>query len=235
MFILAIESSEQTGSVAVLEDNRVLGALTSGVERTHSEKLLPLVDLALSQSGVAKADLNLIAVSVGPGSFTGLRIGVGLAKGLATGLEIPVVPVQTLLALAHNACGSDLPICAMTVSRKSEIYTGTFRWHRGEIQRLTPDCVLTPEDLIGAVTERTLFLGNGAVVWRNFLQETLGDLCLMLPEPLNLPRAEVVGCLGYQAFQLGENCDLSSLAPVYVREPIPIVRHREKAKEDPSP
>jgi len=232
MHILAIESSAKVGSVAIMEDDSIICSITSGVERTHSEKLMPLVDRAITESGIRQNDLDAIAVSIGPGSFTGLRIGVGLAKGLAFALNIPVVPVETLLALAYNLPGSDIPVCAVCVSRKEELFTATFQWCEDRFERLCDDAADSPEEIAGRITERTIFIGDGVDVWGEFFQQALGDLFAAAPESEWRPRAETIGKLGFESFDKGEYPALADLTPKYVREPTPIVKKRQEREKN---
>ena len=225
-FILAIETSGRLGSVAVMRNDEIVSFLVSGVQRTHSERLMPVIDSVMRLSGIKNEQLDAIAVSIGPGSFTGLRIGVGTAQGLATALDIQVIPIETTLALSHNIPGSESPVRVIMVSRKNELYTAEFRWRDEGFERLTPDRAETPEQVVAAIQERTVFIGDGVPKWGKFFKSILGEDFVTIPPICNLPRAEIVGYLGFNAMQKGAAVDPSLVTPKYVREPTPVVKKR---------
>ncbi|MBI2370383.1 MAG: tRNA (adenosine(37)-N6)-threonylcarbamoyltransferase complex dimerization subunit type 1 TsaB [Deltaproteobacteria bacterium] len=221
MRVLAVETATSAGSVALVEKGEVVAELFLRTEAAHAERLLPAIDRVLGLAGASPHSLDGLAVGVGPGSFTGLRIGISTVKGLAWSLGRPVVGIPTLEALACNALTSPLLLCPMLDARKAEVYAALYRVRRGPgdngLQELRGVRVLPPRAVAAEITEPTLFLGTGARLYREFLTETLGDLARFAPSGLDHPRAAVVGGLAEEAFQAGRGVSPETLGPLYVR------------------
>ena len=161
MLVLGIESSTTQGGVAIVGEDRVLCETILNVEVTHSERLLPAVDRALGEARISLEALGGIAVSIGPGSFTGLRIGLSTAKGLAYATGLPLVGVPTLEAMAWTLPAARWQICPVLDARKQEVYAALFRHETDGLRRITEDSALAPEDLCRLIRNPTLFLGDG--------------------------------------------------------------------------
>jgi tRNA threonylcarbamoyladenosine biosynthesis protein TsaB len=144
MKILALETATLAGSVAVLDEERVVGQLLLDVALTHSERLMAMVDALLAGCAVAPAELGALAVSVGPGSFTGLRVGIATAKGLGFALGLPVAPVPTLDAMAELLPFADAPVAPLLDARKGEVYLSLYRWQDGGMARQWDYLALAP-------------------------------------------------------------------------------------------
>jgi len=228
MLILAVETSTPTGSVALVEfplngdsspgSEKILGEHILNLQTTHSERLMPSIDRLLQESSLSIRDVQGIALALGPGSFTGLRIGVSTVKGLAYALQVPVVGIPTLDALAHNVRFSSSLICPVLDARKKEVYAALFRGDgEGRIVKVTEDWVLAPEELCSRIKERTIFLGNGMELYAGKVREKLGPLALFAPPELSLPRALNVARLSLPKFTKGLTFELFSFTPIYVR------------------
>jgi tRNA threonylcarbamoyladenosine biosynthesis protein TsaB len=192
MKILAIETSTYSGSIAILEDYKILGEYYFDVGPAHTEKLVPSVDWLLKQLNVKKSDLNAIAVSLGPGSFTSLRVGISTAKGISYSLGIPLVGVSSLMALAMNVAFAPYDICSVIDARKGEVFTALFRSYDGVLERLTEDMVVSPDKLLEIIKEKTIFAGEGALLYKDFLEDKLRGDILFSPINMNFPRASSV-------------------------------------------
>lgn len=228
MLILALETATLTGSVALVDvpapENasnpvrKVVAEITLHLQSTHSERLMPSIHNLLEEASLKIHDLQGIALSLGPGSFTGLRIGVSTVKGLAYALKIPVVGVSTLEALACNVPYHSEVICPLLDARKKEVYAAFFQGDReGTIHRKSEDWVLSPEDLCRRVSGQTLFLGNGAEVYGETLRKILGPRAFFAPPELCLPRAVNVAKLSIPKFKTAQTLDLFSFTPIYIR------------------
>jgi tRNA threonylcarbamoyladenosine biosynthesis protein TsaB len=227
MLILALETSTLTGSVALMDaflpddpvpKTRIIGEITSNLQSTHSERLMPSIHHLLEDAALKIGDIQGIALGLGPGSFTGLRIGVSTVKGLAYALRIPAVGVSTLEALAYNAAYSSSMICPVLDARKKEVYAALFRgdgW--GRVNRVTEDWVIPPEELCRRISVETLFLGNGAEAYAEILEKNVGPQAFFAPPEHSLPRALNVARLSLSKFQKGETLDLFNFAPIYIR------------------
>jgi tRNA threonylcarbamoyladenosine biosynthesis protein TsaB len=231
MRILGIETSTHCGSVAILEDERILGELFLNNGPTHSEKLLPMIDLLLREIGVDKRELGGISVVSGPGSFTALRIGISSAKGLALSLGIPVVGVSSLEVLALNLLFTPFVICSIMDAKKSELFAAFFTSSSGRLSRSSDDMLVSPHDLIGMIRRKTVFVGNGAMVYEEFLRDALGELSVFCPSSFNSPRASNCALLGAQRLKKGSKEDLSTLAPQYLGQMLKFSRRGDKMKE----
>ena len=174
MNILAIDSSGLAASCAILSDEVVRAESFVCNKLTHSETLLPMVDQAVSASGLALKDMDAIAVSEGPGSFTGLRIGSATAKGLAEAIGRPVIGVPTVDALAQNMAGFEGNIVPLMDARRNETYTGIYFFDNDELVVLREQCAVPLEDILEDVNDRgkkTVFLGDGVKVFRQQIEE----------------------------------------------------------------
>ena len=218
MKVLGIETSTGSGSVAVLEGDKVLGEFFLNLGPTHSEKLLPMLDWLLKEVGVEKNEIEGIAVSKGPGSFTALRVGISTAKGLAFSLGIPVVGVSSLEVLARNLLYTPLYIYSLIDAKKKEVYAALFRYSDTNLNRITDDILISPDDICEMISERTIFIGNGALLYRDFLINSLGELALFCPSDVNFPKASSCALIGSYMFKNGNKDDLSALAPQYLRK-----------------
>ena len=149
MKVLALDSTALVASVALCEDGKLLGELTLNNGNTHSQTLLPMVEFLLKQFDMTPGDVDLFAATVGPGSFTGVRIGAATLKGLAFGRNRPCVAVSALEALAYNMRDTDGIVCALMDARRGQFYTATFEVKDGTVERITPDEAKSGEDIAG--------------------------------------------------------------------------------------
>jgi tRNA threonylcarbamoyladenosine biosynthesis protein TsaB len=148
MNILAIDSTAIVASVALCDDDKLIALYTVNNGNTHSETLLPMVESILKQAKLTASDIGLFAVSNGPGSFTGVRIGCATTKGLAFGREVPCIGVSTLEALAYNLKGTDGIICPVMNARRNQVYNALFKFENGKLVRLCPDRAIAIKDLV---------------------------------------------------------------------------------------
>lgn len=217
MLILGIETATMTGGIALLDENRLISEYTLNVRTTHNARLMPALDQMLKDSSVDKYEISGIAVSLGPGSFTGLRIGLATAKGLAMGLDIPLVGIPTLDALARNIPFSMYQVCPVLDAKKKEIYTSIFRYEDSELIRLTPYSVIPPDELIKQIHEKTIFLGDAVDAYKSLLFGKLGDMAIFAPDSCRLPRAAIVAEMGLAKLKAGKYLDIASAEPIYIR------------------
>lgn len=214
MRIIAIETATLVGSIAIIDDERVISELTLNVKATHSEKLMAAIDHLMELSGLTLNDMDGIAVSIGPGSFTGLRIGLSTAKGLSYGSGKPLIGIPTLDALASNLPFSRYLVCPILDARKGEVYTAIYR----DSEKVTDDMAVKPDALIEMIKEDTVFLGDGVSTYRNLLKEQLRDLYHEAPLPLLLPKASNVATLALDRLRNNDVDDPFALVPRYIRK-----------------
>lgn len=195
MRILAVDTSTMSGGVALLELDRVLCELRVAVHPSHAPRLLPLIHQALSVASVPLDAIDLLAVSRGPGSFTGLRIGMATLMGLSYALKRPVIGVDTLEAIAMKLPFARYPVCPLLDARKGEVFGALFRPTAQGLLRLTPNLVMSPEAFCAHITEPTILLGTGVEVYRDRLQTRLGKLAIQAPAWLGPPCSVEVGAL----------------------------------------
>ncbi|MEK6549828.1 MAG: tRNA (adenosine(37)-N6)-threonylcarbamoyltransferase complex dimerization subunit type 1 TsaB [Nitrospirota bacterium] len=220
MRLLAIETATPAQSVALVEDDRLLAELSYEAQGNRGGVLLPTVDQVLKKAGVAARDLDVVAVSVGPGSFTGLRVGLATAKGLALGAGARLVGVPTLEALAEGYASADATICALLDAYRGEVYMALFRRNGNALERLSPDAVLAPgavASALAAVEGPVHLIGNGAARYREPLEAALGGRVCVSDEGLRAaPTAAVVARLGIRQFAGGNKPD-AEVALIYLR------------------
>jgi tRNA threonylcarbamoyladenosine biosynthesis protein TsaB len=207
---LALETSTLAGGVALLDDERVVGEYLLDVRLTHSERLMPAVDRLLTDAGWTVAALDGLAVAVGPGSFTGLRIGLSTAKGLAWARGIPVAAVPTLDALAASLPFCGLPVCPVLRARKDEIYCSLYRWDGTGMCRQWEYLAISSESLAARLGEPTVLVGDAAV-------GVVSRHARVVPPHRRLPSAAAVGVLGLARFRAGEVVTATELSPFYLR------------------
>ena len=191
MNILAIESAAKSAGAAVLCGDVLRSEQFLNTGLTHSQTLLPLIDGALAGAGLTMADIDGVAVSAGPGSFTGVRIGMGTAKGLALGAGIPVFPVPTLAALAQNVVSYNGIIVPMMDARREEVYTAVYRAEDGVLTPVSPMEAVALADLLQRL-DTALFVGDGAEVHREKILRALGTRAKFAPAHLMHHRASSV-------------------------------------------
>ena len=186
MKILALDSSGLVAGVAVTEDDNLLGEYTINYKKTHSQTLLPMLDEVAKMIELDLNTIDVIAVSAGPGSFTGLRIGSATAKGLALALNKQIVSVPTVDALAYNLWG-----CPLMDARRQQAYTGLYTFSDGQMQTLLPQCAVGIDEITAKINEsgkKTVFLGDGVPVFADYLKENLQVPYLFAPAHCNKQR-----------------------------------------------
>jgi tRNA threonylcarbamoyladenosine biosynthesis protein TsaB len=209
MNILSIETSTDICSVAVLNNEEVLNETSLKVKTGHSGTILYLIDEVLRQSGLKKKDINLIAAGLGPGSFTGIRIGIATAKGLALALDCKILGVSTLDAVAANAPETDHHIMPVLDARKGEIFCAIYG---GDRLRLSPPVNIEPSRVEGMIAGPTLFIGNAIALYDKVFRRNLGSLYKAAHKDLWYPKASVIGRLA-----LNPAVAVNEINPVYVR------------------
>jgi tRNA threonylcarbamoyladenosine biosynthesis protein TsaB len=218
MKVLGIDTSTSCGAVGLIDDGEVLSDTLVNIPVTHSERLLGAIEFVLREARCSIGDVDGWAISLGPGSFTGLRIGVSTVKGLAFATGKPVAGVSTLDALASQVSPTSHLICPILDARKKEVYTAFYRYGEGNILgRQSNDQALRPEDLVSKIKEQTIFLGDGVRTYKDFLLHSLPSLATFRAVPLHASHGSMVATLGFELLKKGEYLNVSTFSPVYVR------------------
>lgn len=220
MPILALDTSTLVSSVAVATADKLLAEITLQTKKTHSELLMPHIAKIMEMAEVSKTDLKAIAVSIGPGSFTGLRIGLATAKALAYGLNIPVLGVPTLAALAYGCLVPGVILAPMLDAQKGNVYQALFSWQDGELKELMPTTVIAIDETLAMLAQKdapVLVMGEAAIMYSEKIRQAGKNLVLAAPNMI-IPRAGSVAGLGYHLIKHGiQHDDVMTLEPLYIR------------------
>jgi tRNA threonylcarbamoyladenosine biosynthesis protein TsaB len=222
MRVLAVETSTLAGGAALLDGELVVGEYVLDVSATHSERLMGAVDRLLTDAGWTVHNLEGLAVSVGPGSFTGLRIGLSTVKGLALALGIPIVAVPTLDAMAALLPFAALPVCPVLDARKREVYASLYRWDGAGMHRVWDYLALAPAELARRLDEPVILLGDAA--------DQIDSLyARQIRPPRRGPSPAAVGALGHARLSIGDTVAPADLLPIYLRPSEAELKRRDVA------
>ncbi len=222
MKILGVDTSTPIGSIALIDSDNLVAEHTLDIVQAHSSRLMPAIDSVLKWGNITVDDLDGCAVGIGPGSFTGIRIGVATIKSICFAVDKPIVGVSTLEAIAYNLRGSNSIICPLLDARRSEIYGAIFEGNT-KWQRLSEDLCLPIDDFLERIKADTTsdysihFVGDGLETYRDVVRENLGERVHFADTIFNVPRGATVAYLGAQRLQQGDCDNYWSLAPNYVR------------------
>ncbi len=219
MLILAFETTAKAGSVALLEDGKLLAESYQNTGLTHSQTLMVMAEDMLKQAGKTVADVTAVAVAEGPGSFTGVRIGVAAAKGFAWGAEIPCYGVSTLEAMAETLGVYEGHICACMDARRNQVYNALFLADRGNLERVSEDRAIALTELksdLEHIDGPVFLVGDGAALTYKTLKDAVPELVLP-PEHRMHQRASGVAIVAARKITEGESGDANALTPNYLR------------------
>jgi tRNA threonylcarbamoyladenosine biosynthesis protein TsaB len=225
MTVLGIETATPVCGVALGREDAVLVERSLNVGTHHAERLLPMIRDALGEAGMGLRDLDGIAVSIGPGSFTGLRIGLSTAKSLCWSAGLPLVAVSTLEAMAAQFPHAGCPVCPALDARKKEVYAALYDTSSGCARTLMAPAAVSPVPFVSSLAGPTLFVGDGARLYRREVVAALGERARFAPPPLDRPSAASVAALGLSRLGRGETEDLARVEPVYLRKSEAELKH----------
>jgi len=216
--ILAVENSGLCGSIALVSGSHCIAEQSLLSKLTHSKRLLVTLERVMDECQVTWETIDAIAISLGPGSFTGLRIGLSTVKGLALATSLPLIGVPTLDGLASQFTFTAMPVCPILDARKNEVYTALYGAdENGFMQRRSEYLVISAAELAGQITEPTVFTGDGITVHGDLLREKLGDMAVFAPEQLYFAKASSIGFLALSRWHKKEFLDPAGCIPLYVR------------------
>jgi tRNA threonylcarbamoyladenosine biosynthesis protein TsaB len=218
MKLLALDTATRSCSVAVTHDGSLSAELTIVKSQTHSKHLMELIHSVLQIADFRLADLDGLAVTIGPGSFTGLRIGISTIKGLACALARPVVGVSTLEALAWQCGQTSYLICPLLDARKGEVYGATYRFNKGQLIQKTGPRAMIPEAVVEDIKSPCVFIGTGARLYRRDILAATGELAHFVPAGQNMIRASSVAFLSMPKFEANDTDEVAGLVPHYIRK-----------------
>lgn len=222
MKILAIETATRLGGIAITDDSTgLIAEIRLNVQSTHSERLMTGVDYILYQSGLTISDIDFFALSIGPGSFTGLRIGLSTIKGLSHATGKPIVSVPTLEALAWSFPCCKFPVCTMLDARKKEVYAALFQWKTKGFVRVFNEVSIPVKLLLENIRkfpdEKIMFTGEGILLYRDKINEFLGRKAIFASPEKMVPSPSNIASLGIKKAREKEFSDPVSLVPYYIR------------------
>lgn len=219
MKILGIESASLVASVAIVEDDSLLAEYSVNHKKTHSQTLLPMIDEIVKMTETDLNTLDAIAISGGPGSFTGLRIGSATAKGLGLALNVPLVHVPTVDAMAYVMYGYDGLICPILDAKRGQVYGGLYHF-KDEFEVVKPQCAIDLKEFIEEINllgEPVVFLGDGVPVGKTTIEENIKVAYCFAPAHVNRQRGAAVALLGQKYFAEGKVTAAGDEAPEYLR------------------
>lgn len=221
MFVLGIDTSTRAAGAAVAGEGRLISERFINNLKTHSQNIIPMISQVMDDAGVKPSDLHGVAVTGGPGSFTGLRIGMSVAKTMGLTLNLPVISISTLRVLAWNLFRADGLICPILDAKKNEVYTCVYKSVDKGMDEVFRPAALAPEQLIARLEdfsgEKVHFLGDGVPVYGDSIKAELGQRAFFASMINSLPRASAVAELGMAKLLAGSIHDSTFLQPVYIR------------------
>ncbi|MHB1392806.1 MAG: tRNA (adenosine(37)-N6)-threonylcarbamoyltransferase complex dimerization subunit type 1 TsaB [Clostridia bacterium] len=232
MKILAVDTSTSAATAAIMEDGILVSEYILNINRAHSQKIMGIIDDLFRKSGMEPAEIDLYACSSGPGSFTGLRIGAAIMKGMAQTFGKPIVGVPTLDALAYNLYNCTGLVCPMLDAQRGMVYSSLYSWEKGRLVKLTDLRVIPIEDLIKLVKEKAVpvtFLGDGALLFQESLKEGLENYYVAPVDGL-LPRASSCAALAADLYDKGLADTYSTFKLTYIRKSQAEVEYEKKQK-----
>ena len=217
MKVLGIETSGLVGNIAVCDGNRVVARKSYGKNFSHGKEIVSTIELLFNEIKWDPSNIDLIAVSTGPGSYTGLRVGVTCAKTLAYGLGKPVIDVPTLDVLVENVKdNSAKTICPVLDAKRKSVYACIYDRSSNENKKTTDFLIISPDSLIEILPESTLIFGDGIAPYRDIF--TQKNLTIVEDEKLCIADAADVARLGLERYEQGIRCEINALAPLYLRK-----------------
>ncbi|HMU55943.1 MAG TPA: tRNA (adenosine(37)-N6)-threonylcarbamoyltransferase complex dimerization subunit type 1 TsaB [Nitrospira sp.] len=235
MKILAVDTATAWQSVALLDDQTVLALQEQDAPASHTRLLLPAIRRLFAHTGLSLTRLDGLAVSIGPGSFTGLRVGLATLLGFRTISGLPLAVVPTLEGMAWNFRGADVPLCPIVNSRRGEVYWAIFRWRNDRLERLVAERTGTAVQLAASLSERTMLYGEGSTLEGEAIRTACPDKIRVLIETPNrnvTPSAVSVGLAGIDKLRRGERAGLG-ISPLYVQRPEAEVKYDESGGLSP--
>ncbi len=226
MKILGIESAGLTASCAISEDDKLLCEYLLNHKKTHSEKLMPLIIKALEDREIKLNEIDIIAISKGPGSYTGLRIGAAIAKGLAQAIglsganDIPIAAVPTIQALAANIFDNNRYIVPILDAKSGRVYSGVYKWQNSSLITIKEQFPADIEELVDIaqnLESEVVFNGDGSVNYREVLEKSLNNKAFFAPEKYNILRAASVNFIAYQLVKEDKLMSYNDFSPEYLR------------------
>ena len=218
MHILAIDTSTRSCGAALIEDQNLRAEMTIDIGDTHSKHLMAMIDQVIGVANVNIADVDGFAVTRGPGTFTGLRIGLGTVKGLALALDKPVAGVSSLEALAVQGCCTHL-ICSLIDARREQVYCRCYRCKDNGIAKpCTSERVCSLQEAIASLDEPVMFIGSGALLYESHIRARLGSLARFASCFQHTIRASTVALIGRKRLLNGDIEDLAGFVPAYLRK-----------------
>jgi len=218
MRILALDTATKSCSVAIVDDQSILAESTSVSAQTHTIHLIEMVQKVVDMSGLKLSEIDGFAVGRGPGSFTGLRIGISTIKALAIATGKPVVGVSNLDALAMQVAISSNMICPLMDARKGEVYFSLYRYENGNLQKIVPAQLSTLDKVLSAINTACVFIGEGARIYQQKINEKVGPSASFAVPIQNTIRASTIGRLSVNRFKQENTDDVVMLTPEYIRK-----------------
>lgn len=219
MPILALDTATLASGVAIAKENQLLAEITLQTKLTHSEVLMPHIKQAMEMADLERTDIKAVAVSIGPGSFTGLRIGLATAKSMAYALKVPLLGISTLAALACHYPVPGIYVAPMLDAQKGNVYISLYTWENGVLMEVDSPCVKNAKEVFHAghdLDKPVVFVGEAAVKYQADIEENTKNFILAKPH-LIMPRAANVAMLALQRLKTGEADDVMTLEPLYIR------------------
>lgn len=221
MNLLAIDSSSIAGSVAYIKEDKLIGEYYLCDKLTHSQTIMPMLEHLTKLIKFDLKTLDAIAVTSGPGSFTGLRIGVTAAKVLAFTLKVPIIGVPTLDSLAYSFSFTDYFICPIMDARRNQVYTALYQWKEDKLERLTDYLAIDLNEYLEKLQlkqNKVIFIGDGIKPYEEMIREQLKDQAVFAPTFSSQQRASVLAAVAMQYYREGKTEDPSLFVPMYLRK-----------------
>jgi len=220
MKILALDSSGLVASVAIMTEEDLIGEYTINYKKTHSQTLLPMLDTVVKMVELDLKEIDAIAVAMGPGSFTGLRIGSSTAKGLGLALNKPIIEVPTVDGLAYNFGPTEYVICPLMDAKRNQVYTGLYEFVDEEFKIIEKQCAIALDDILTKVNtlgRKVIFLGDGVHAYKNQIGEKINVDYIYAPAHLSKQRAGAIGALACKYYKEGKTVSARDHKPEYLR------------------
>ncbi len=220
MLIFGIDTCCMAATAALVDERVLLAQTVVNHGKTHSQMMMPQVEEMFKITGIDPKSVDAFAAAVGPGSFTGVRIGVATAKAMAQAAQKPCIAVSTLEALAHSSRHFDGIVSPILDARRSQVYNALFDCKKGIVTRMTPDRALALSELLEELKgydRDVIFMGDGTLVFEDEIREVLGERAFFAPKTTRMNLAGAVAELGLEKFKAGETVAYGELVPEYVR------------------